>query len=88
MENLPYSWPLQSRLCLQLISAIIAPGRFLRAAVIDSPTGLVTLEVPVSAGAKVVVTGNVHRAAALLHAHLRFRLEQERSGQSASWAVN
>ena len=42
IENLPCNWPLQSQLCLQLISAIITPCRFLRATVIDSPAGLVT----------------------------------------------
>ena len=74
MENLPCNCPLQSRLCLQLISAIVAPGRFLRAAVINSPHRPCDLEVPVSAGAKVVVTGNVHKAAALLQADLCFHL--------------
>ena len=35
------------------------------------------LEVPVSAGAKLVVTGNVHKGAALLQADLCFHLEPE-----------
>ena len=34
------SWLLDSRLCLEFISTILAAGLFLRASVIESPTGL------------------------------------------------
>jgi len=63
---------------LKFISAKPTRGHSLRGAGLNSPTGLEgELQVPVSAGGQVVVTENVHKAAALLHAQLRSHLQAE-----------
>ena len=44
--------------------------------------------IAVKSGGQVVVTGNVHRAAALYHAQLAFLGQPEPWGMSASWPVS
>ena len=63
------SWLFESRLCLEFIPAISTPGHSLSAAVIRSPTGFVSRKWPQVISVQVVVTGNVHEAAALFHAN-------------------
>ena len=60
---LPECW-----LCLEFISQVTATGHFLRVAVINRTLGLVSWG-SCNKDVQVVVTENVHKAAALLHAH-------------------
>ena len=61
------SWLLESRLCLEFISAIPTPGSFLRTAVINRPQAC-ELHLQLSTVGQSVVTGNIHKAKAALHA--------------------
>ena len=60
---LPECW-----LCLEFISQVTATGHFLRVAVINRTLGLVSWG-SCNKDVQVVVTENVHKAAALFHAH-------------------
>lgn len=78
IQRLLTSWSLT---VLEHFPPVLATGHFLRAAVING-TQATWIEVPVSSGDHVVIKENVHKAAAVFHAHLWFLGASRALGQA------